>query len=269
MPKPSEHCWLNAYYPTKEEACYLPGDVYWSEKAIKIVIETQTDDVVFFAAPGEQDGRRHRNIKRHREPLGFKVVNQEHFRTSINALKDMIDKRIFSVDPVSWTLYKYLNNLKIDYNSWNNDIFDKPGNLVRIDDITTDIDSERDIPKLEEEIRYQKIVKGEVKMVRCRAIQFFNINEKMFKELKEITRATAENNEPNKIYTGDTFLCDVHIANYLLNTEDRDGNPGKNPEDKELVEHIEVIPEGNSAKEVIPEEKSKKVPVKRGRKKKC
>ena len=272
--KDSKHCWLNAYYPTEEEACYLAGDIYWSEEGIKKVIETETNDVVFFAAPGEQDGRKGINIKKHREPLGFKVVNQEHFRTSINALKDMIDKKIFSVDPVSWTLYKYLNNLQINYDNWNNDIFDKPGNLVRIDDITTDIDSEGDIPKLERLIRYIKIVKGEVKMVRVVAKQLFNLNEKMFKELKELTRALAENNNENVIYTGDTFLCDVHIARYLLNEEDIEGNKGNNPVNTKLVETIEVIPD---LKEKVDKEAPAKIKAfkeveekpKRGRKKKC
>ena len=28
--KKSEYCWLNAYYPVKEPACYLHGDVYFT-----------------------------------------------------------------------------------------------------------------------------------------------------------------------------------------------------------------------------------------------
>ena len=260
MPKKSENAWLNAYYPTEQPACYLPGDIYWSEEAIKIIVETEVKDTMFFAAPGIKDGRKHKNIKSHREPLGFKVVNQKHFRSSINALLDMIDKGMFSVDPVSWTLYKYINELPISYSDWNNDIFDKPGNLVVIDDITTDIDSSKDIPKLEEMLRYEKILKGEIKMVRVKARQFFNIHELMFKELKELIRANAENNEPNKIYTGDTFVCNPHIAKYLLNEEDKEGNKGPNPANIVLVDIIEVIPD----KEEIPEEEKK--PTKRTRK---
>ena len=206
---------------------------------------------MFFAAPGINDNRRYPRIKPQREPLGFKVVNQKHFRAAIDSLKDMIDKGIFGVDPVSWTLYKYLNEQPIDYNNWNNDIFDIPGNLVRIDDITIDIDSERDIPKLEEAIAYEKVRKGVKGMIRVLAEQTFNINDEMWNKLKDITRANAENNEKNRLYLGDTFLCDSHIANYLLNKEDKEGNPGINPADTRLVKVIEVIPE----KEEIKEEK--------------
>lgn len=253
LPKKSEHCWLNAYYPTEEPACYLAGDVYWSNEAIKKVIETEVEDTMFFAAPGIMDGRKHRNIKNHREPLGFKVVNQKHFRNSINALKDMIDKGIFSVDPVSWTLYKYLNNLEINYHDWNNDIFDKPGNLVAIDDITTDIDSAKDIPKLEEMLRYEKLLKGGTGMVRLEALECFNLNETMFKELKEVVRATAENNEPNKLYLKDTFLCNEKIAKYLINEADKEGKPGNNPADRPLAKVLEVIPD---KKEITIEEEA-------------
>ena len=269
LPKKSEHCWLNAYYPTEEEACYLAGDVYWTEEDIKKVVETEVTDTMFFAAPGIQDGRKHKNIKLHREPLGFKVVNQKHFRNSINALKDMIDKGIFSVDPVSWTLYKYLNNLEINYHNWNNDIFDKPGNLVVIDDTTTDIDSAKDIPKLEEMLRYEKVLKGDVKMVRVRAKQYFTFNEEMFKQITELTRANAENNGIGEIWAGDIFLCNTHIAKYLLNEEDKEGNKGPNPADIVLVDIIEVIPEKVSTNAEIPEEKAEDVPVKPKRKRKA
>lgn len=255
LPKKSEHCWLNAYYPIDTPACYLAGDVYWSEEGIKKVIDTEVEDTMFFAAPGISDNRRYPRIKPHREPLGFKVVNQKHFRTAIDSLKDMIDKGIFGVDPVSWTLYKYLNEQPIDYNGWNNDIFEKPGNLVRIDDITIDIDSERDIPKLEEAIAYEKVRKGVKGMIRVLAEQTFNINDEMWDKLKDITRANAENNEKNRLYLGDTFLCDSHIANYLLNKEDKEGNPGINPADTRLVKVIEVIPDKEEKESEVKEEK--------------
>ena len=110
-PKKSNNAWLNAYYPTKKAACYLPGDVWWTEEAIKKIIYAPVKDVLFFAAPGIYDGRKNANIKTHREPLGFKVLNQDKFRKAINEILEEIDKGKFTVDPVSWTLYKKLNGL--------------------------------------------------------------------------------------------------------------------------------------------------------------
>ena len=243
LPKKSENAWLNAYYPLEEPACYMPGDVYWSEEAIEKLAEPPITDIMFYAAPGIQDGRKSKNIKRHREPLAYKVLDQKKFRTAINELLQEIDEGKFQVDPVSWTLYKKINGIEYGYSEWNNDIFDKPGNLTRIDDITTDIDHEPDIERLEEMILKNKLLEGEKGMIRLEATECFNLNEAMFKELTEITRAVAENNEPNKLYLKDTFLCNEKVAKYLINEADKEGKPGNNPVDRPLAKVIEIIPE--------------------------
>lgn len=267
LPKKSENSWLNAYYPTNNPACYLPGDVYWSENAIKTIINADVIDTMFFAAPGIMDGRKNENIKNHREPLGFKVINQKKFRQAINDLLYMIDKGMFNVDPVSWTLYKQLNGLDINFNDWNNDIFDKPGNLIIIDDITTDIDSEKDIPKLESMVWKYKLMEGVKGMVRVEPLEYFTLNEKMFNQLTEIARANAENNEKCKLYCKDKFLCNTHIAKYLLNEEDKEGNPGNNPANRPLVRVIEVMPDEEKQEDV--EEKEQAVEEKPKRRKKA
>lgn len=195
-----------------------------------------------------------------KEPLGYKVVNQKKFRKAINDLLDMIDRGKFETDPISWNLYRYLNGLKLVYNGYGNDIFNSNGEFLEIKDFTNDVDYEKDIPIIEENIRKYKLRKGDYKMVRVRAIEkpYFNLNGKMFAEVKEITRASAENNESGRFYYGDTFVCSKEIALYLENELDGEFNPGKNPMERALVEHIEVIPE--EKKEV------EKKPVKRGRK---
>ena len=106
--------------------------------------------------------------------------------------------------------------------------------------MTTDIDSARDIPMLEAMILIEK---GGKYMVRLEVIENFTLNDKMFNELKEITRANAENNEAGKMYLKDTFLTNEVIAKYLLNEADKEGNKGNNPANKVLVKLIEVIPE--------------------------
>ena len=40
-------CWLNAYYPTEEECCYLHGDTYFTDKAIKTIINAPVKDTLF------------------------------------------------------------------------------------------------------------------------------------------------------------------------------------------------------------------------------
>lgn len=243
--KKSEHCWLNAYYPTNEPSCYLAGDVCWSNEAIKTIVETEVTDTMFFAIPGIFDNRQVEKIKPQREPLGFKVVNQEHFRRCINEIKELIDNGTFKVDPVSWTLYKVLNNQPIAYDNWNNEIFDKPGNLVRIDDYTMDIDSAKDIPLMEQVILREKM--KEAKMVRIRLKEDLQCSK--MADVKEIVRANIQNNEPNIIYNGDIILCTNELGQYLDNKLDRDYKPGNNPMNRKIeMEILEVIPDKKEEK---------------------
>ena len=249
--KKSEHCWLNAYYPTNEPSCYLAGDVCWSNEAIKTIVETEVTDTMFFAIPGIFDKRQVEKIKPQREPLGFKVANQEHFRRCINEIKEEIDNGTFKVDPVSWTLYKVLNNQPIVYDGWNNDIFDRPGNLIRIHDYTMDIDSSKDIPRMEQVILREKM-KG-AKMVKIKLKEDLNCSK--MNDVKEIIRANVQNNESNKIYSGDIILCNNELAQYLNNELDRDYKPGNNPMNRKIeMEILEVIPEENKK---ISDEKEK------------
>ena len=250
-PKDSKHCWLNCYYPTNEPACYLNGDVYYSDDAIKTIVETKVETTMFFAAPGVYDGRRNVNIKTWREPIAFKVQRQDIFRKAINELKEEIDKKLFSVDPICWTLYKKLNGQKYSYNNWNNDIFNRPGNLVVIDDITTDIDRKEDIEKQEYLLL---LLKGGKVMVRLKAKEMFTL--KRFNETSEIIRADSGNCESGKFYTGDTFICGSELAKYLLNEIE-------NPVKRALVELIEVIPEKEKRNEETTEVKPKRKTTKK------
>ena len=46
----SKHNWLKAFYPTTEPVCYIFGDVYFSENAIREIVHTETDSIEFFAS---------------------------------------------------------------------------------------------------------------------------------------------------------------------------------------------------------------------------
>lgn len=259
--KKSSNAWLNAYYPTEEPACYLHGDVYFTDEAIEKIVKAEVKDTLFICTRWTM-----------KEPLGYKVQNQEKFRKAINDLLKMIDEGRFETDPISWNLYRKLNNLKLVYHGYGNDIFETNGEFLEIKDFTNDVDYEKDIPIILKNIEnYNLLRKGDYKMVRVKAIEkpYFNLNDKMYSQVTEITRASGENNESGRFYFGDTFVCSKEIALYLENKLDKEFMPGENPMQRPLVEHIEVIPdkeEKKVRKEIPVEEKTEKKPVKRGRK---
>lgn len=239
--KKSKNSWLNAYYPINTPACYLCGDVYYTENAIKTIIDTKTMFTMFFAVPDRQDGRKHPNIKG-REPLGYKVNSQRLFRKAINELFEMIDNGMFKSDPISWNLYRKLNNLPLDFNGYGNNIFNTKGDFLAIDDMSTDIDSEKDIEKLE---RLIKVMKGGNKMIKVKVIEEFHLGK--FNELKNIQRISQ--NENGKLFVGDIFECTEDMAKYLL---------GENALKRAFVEIIEIIPEKQEENEIISQKTEEK-----------
>ncbi len=42
--------WCDAFYPTDEPVCYIFGDVIFTDYAIRIITETPTNDIEFFAS---------------------------------------------------------------------------------------------------------------------------------------------------------------------------------------------------------------------------
>lgn len=243
----SKHSWLNAFYPTQEEACYLYGDVYYSDNAIKTIIETPTNDILFFCIKDVQDGRETLNSKG-REPLAFKVVNQKRFRNAIDDLLKQVDEGKFAnaIQPFSWHLYRYLNGLPYILTDWEEmgNIFNKQGHYVVINDYTTDVDNIDDIKYIE------KIIKECENMIKCEVIEQFTLGR--FEELNNIERKSQS--EKGKLFVGDKFECSQELAEYLT---------GKNDLNKVVVKIIEVKPEVTikEAKFVDKEEKktSKKV----------
>lgn len=231
--KKSKNSWLNAYYPTNEPSCYLPGDIYWSENAIKIIIDTKVENTMFFCIRDVSDGRPIGINIKGREPLAYKVENQVIFRKAINDLFQMIDNGKFKSDPISWNLYRQINGLDLDYNGYGNNIFKTNGDYKYIDDYTTDIDSLKDIPKLE---RFIKIMKGGTKMVKCEVINQ-NVTIREFNRLRNIKRlkSNEEIEQPNYFEIGDTFETDEDMASYLA---------GETPNQPTVcIKVLEIIPE--------------------------
>lgn len=156
--------WLQAYTLENEPTCYLHGDVYFSEDAIKRIINKPVENTMFICIPDKQDipNKDKRNIKG-REPVGYKVVNYQMFNASVLNLLQMINDGKFKdaiIKPISWTVYRYINGLDLGYNakSYNdlNDIFKSDGDYMIINDYTTDIDFLKDIKELEEVLKNEE-----------------------------------------------------------------------------------------------------------------
>ena len=138
--------WCDAFYPTNEPTCYIFGDVVFSPEAIKTIVETETDDIEFFAsAPPFAEGY----TKKFAEPFALKVVNTNHLKNAISLTKQYQDRGLFKRKPIMWELWQVIQAAPlnhIDFNSY-----------VVINDYTCDIDDEEDIPKIEDAVmRYGK-----------------------------------------------------------------------------------------------------------------
>ena len=131
--------WLDAFYPTFEPVCYLMGDVVFSPEAIKTIVETDTDDIQFFAsAPPFASNY----CKPWAEPFGFKVVDTKMFFRAIKETKEYEKQGCFYRQPVSWELWQVIKGTelaKIDYT-----------NYCVINDYTCDIDVPEDIKLFED-----------------------------------------------------------------------------------------------------------------------
>ena len=126
--------WCDAFYPTTEPACYIFGDVVFSKEAIQKIVDTQTDDIEFFAsAPPFAKNY----VKEWAEPFALKVVDQEHLKASITKTKKLDDIGAFNRRPIMWELWQVIKKTplnRIDYS-----------NYTVINDWTCDIDTPKEI----------------------------------------------------------------------------------------------------------------------------
>lgn len=112
------------------------GDVVFSPNAIKTIVETETDDIQFFAS-APPFAREY--PKPYAEPFAFKVMNVARFKQCVELAKTYEKQHMFKRNPIAWELWQVIKNTplnQIDYT-----------NYVAINDYTCDIDSEQDIAK--------------------------------------------------------------------------------------------------------------------------
>lgn len=129
--------WLDAFYPVEEPVVYIWGDVYFSEDAIKTIVNYKTDKNVFFGT-GAAYNKWHYDWG---EPFAYIVNDYSTFFKGIEDVKRLKDLGKCKREPVVWELYRYLHGLDINKQVITED-------YVAIDDGTIDIDDPKDIERL-------------------------------------------------------------------------------------------------------------------------
>ena len=121
--------WCEAFYPTDEPTCYIFGDVVFSPEAIRTIVETDTDDIQFFASSPPFAPE---YIKPWAEPFALKVANTDHLKNAISLTKLYADQGLFSRKPIMWELWQVIQAAPLNYIDYKS--------YVAINDYTCDID---------------------------------------------------------------------------------------------------------------------------------
>lgn len=130
--------WINCFPVIMEPTTYIFGDVYFSEDAIKTIVNTETECVEFFASAPPFS---HLYKKHWAEPFAFKVVDMELFRECIKKVTRYKNDGLFRRDPIAWELWQVIKGTPINLINYSN--------YIVINDYTCDIDCEADIYILE------------------------------------------------------------------------------------------------------------------------
>ena len=131
-------CWVSAFYPTQEPACYVMGDVVFSPDAIRTIVSTETSGISFFASVPPFSEK---YTKQYAEPFAFKVRDQERFRRAIEYVRENAHSGIFSRDPISWELWQVIIGKDPKHINFET--------IVPINDYTCDVDSPKDVAAIE------------------------------------------------------------------------------------------------------------------------
>ena len=178
-------CEVDRFEPVEDkEICYLYGDVYYTEEALKTIIETPTDEILFFGSE--------------MEIFAVKIVNKQLFMEHKNKVKQLyLEDKIQRC--IGWEVYKSLNNIPLDG-------YAITERFYLINDSTDDIDCPKNY------LDFVEKLEGAIKVIKVEALQEFTLAR--FGELKNIERKRIE--EKGKLFVGDKFECEKELADYLL-----------------------------------------------------
>ena len=229
-PQTHNDCEVDRFEDVDEkEICYLYGDVYYTENALKTIINTPTDEILFFGSD--------------MEIFGVKIVNKDLFMKHKNKVKELflngkIDRCL------GWEVYKSINGLPLNEYA----ITDR---FYLINDGTDDIDC----PKNYWDFVYK--LEGGIHMVKCEVIENFTLAK--FDELKNIERLGGGKGNFLKVH--DRFECTDEMAKYLTGDNDLKKVVVKVLEvipNEEVKEELPTTEEIDKAYEEINKPKSKK-----------
>lgn len=134
--------WLDAFYPNFNETdkiVFIWGDVYFTDNAIKTIVEYKTDRNILFGTSAALN-KYHQNWG---EPFAYIVNDYKRFMEGVEAVKKLYDEGKVNRQPIVWELYRYLHGLDINIQRITED-------YVCIDDGTMDIDIPEDIKAMNE-----------------------------------------------------------------------------------------------------------------------
>lgn len=135
--------WLDAYYLIDEPCIYLHGDVYYTEEAIKKILNYEAKENTFI---GNEIARNPEHLN-WGEPFGWVIVNPEKFKEDIRKTKELQDKgKLERGYAISWELYRTMNGYDPNYMLINDN------NYLSINDLTIDIDEPYQIEEVNKRI---------------------------------------------------------------------------------------------------------------------
>ncbi len=129
--------WVDAFPLGDDPVCYMLGDVFFSENAIKTIVETKTEDIEFFASAPPFAANYTRQWA---EPFAFKVTNTNHFSKAVRETKRLQDEGKFRRIPIAWELWQVIKHTPLNLIDYDN--------YTAINDYTTDIDCASDVDNL-------------------------------------------------------------------------------------------------------------------------
>lgn len=232
--------WLNAFSDEflVEPVCFIWGDVYFSDEAIKTIVETKTDSTMFFCSYKNTDKR---YIKKWDEPFGYKVVDVNKFKRHIAMVKQLYDIGYCNRNPIVWELYRSINGIDVNEHKLTD-------NVTIINNYTCDIDSPQDIIKIQ-----MKVGNNMIRLEALEMAETLNgLQVSRFNEIKDLIRKNPQKDVEGLIYSGDIFVADKDLADYFL---------GDNRLNKAFVKVIEVAPkkvkENEEPKKEVKEKKTR------------
>ena len=130
--------WTDCFYLIDEPVTYIFGDVVFSPEAIRTIVETETDDIEFFASspPFSQD-----YIKPWAEPFALKVVDTGRLKRAIKQTEIFYRQGYFKRKPIMWELWQVIKGYP--FNEIHYDTY------THINDYTCDIDKKEDVELIE------------------------------------------------------------------------------------------------------------------------